>query len=72
MDWPGSTMSYVDVDTGEIITAYLFAAALPYSQYGYVEAATDMKEKVWLECHVHRAGLPGRGTCAVGANERTL
>ena len=53
VDWSGPTMSYVDVDTGEIITAYLFVATLPYSQYGYVEAATDMKEKAWLECHVH-------------------
>ncbi len=53
VDWSGPTMSYVDVDTGEIITAYLFVATLPYSQYGYVEATTDMKEKAWLECHVH-------------------
>ena len=53
MDWSGPTMSYVDVDTGEIITAYLFVATLPYSQYGYVEATTDRKEKAWLECHVH-------------------
>ena len=57
VDWSGPTMSYVDVDTGEIITAYLFVATLPYSQYGYVEAATDMKEKAWLECHVHMFGF---------------
>lgn len=41
-------MNYVDPDTGEIITAYLFVATLPYSQYIYVEAAIDMKEKAYL------------------------
>ena len=34
VDWSGPTMSYVGVDTGEIIAAYLFVATLPYSQYG--------------------------------------
>ncbi len=53
VDWSGPTMNYVDADTGEIITAYLFVATLPYSQYSYVEATTDMKEKSWLLCHVH-------------------
>ena len=50
-------MSYVDTDTGEIITAYLFVATFPYSQYGYVEATTDMREKAWLDCHVHMFDL---------------
>ena len=40
-------------DTGNIITAYLFVATLPYSQLSYVEATTDMKENAWLSCHVH-------------------
>ena len=53
VDWSGPTMSYTDADSGEIHTAYLFVATLPYSQYGYVEATDDMKEKAWLECHVH-------------------
>ncbi|MCI9200736.1 MAG: hypothetical protein HFI03_10055 [Lachnospiraceae bacterium] len=39
-------------DTGERITAYLFAAAMPYSQIGYVGAAASMDGKVWLPCHV--------------------
>lgn len=53
VDWSGPTMSYVDIDTGEIITVYLFVATLPYSQYSYVEATLDMKQDTWLRCHIH-------------------
>jgi transposase len=53
VDWSGSTMSYVDVSTGEIITAYIFVATLPYSQYTYVECCLDMKQDTWLMCHIH-------------------
>ena len=67
VDWSGPTMNYVDPDTGEMITAYLFVATLPYSQYGYVEATNDMKEKAWLECHVHMfeffGGTPVKVVC---------
>lgn len=53
VDWSGPTMSYVDTSTGEIITAYLFVATLPYSQYSYVEPCLDMKQDTWLRCHIH-------------------
>ena len=53
VDWSGPTMSYVDRDTGEVITAYLFVATLPYSQYSYVEPCLDMKQDTWLRCHIH-------------------
>jgi transposase len=53
VDWSGPTMSYVDKNTGEIITAYLFVATLPYSQYSYVEPCLDMKQDTWLRCHIH-------------------
>ena len=35
VDWSGPTMSYTDADSGEIHTAYLFVATLPYSRYGF-------------------------------------
>lgn len=67
VDWSGPTMSYVNPDTGEIITAYLFVATLPYSQMSYVEATTNMKENAWLSCHVHMfeyfAGTPVKIVC---------
>lgn len=53
VDWSGSTMRLADPETGEASKAYLFVAVLPYSQYTYVEATADMKERAWLECHVH-------------------
>ena len=53
VDWSGPTMSYVDISTGEIITAYLFVATLPYSQYSYVEPCLDMKQDTWLRCHIN-------------------
>lgn len=35
-------MRLVGPVTGEIAKAYLFVAVLPYSQYTYVEASSDM------------------------------
>lgn len=67
VDWSGPTMHYVDPDTGESVTAYLFVGTLPYSQMSYVEATTDMKENAWLSCHVHMfeyfEGVPVKIVC---------
>ena len=46
-------MSYAVPATGEVITVYLFAATLPYSQYSFVDPCLDMKQHTWLRCHVH-------------------
>ncbi|MFA6662053.1 MAG: IS21 family transposase [Bacilli bacterium] len=53
VDWSGPTMSFVEPSTGEIITAYLFVATLPYSQYSYVEPCLNMKQDTWLRCHIN-------------------
>lgn len=53
VDWAGGTIPYFDSITGEEYKAYLFIAALPCSNYLYVEACTDMKMENWLMCHVH-------------------
>lgn len=67
VDWSGPTMKYVDVDTGEIVTVYLFVATLPYSQYSYVEPCLDMKQNTWLRCHINMyqffGGVPVRTVC---------
>jgi len=67
VDWSGPTMNFVNPDTGEIRTAYLFVGTLPYSQMSYVEATTDMKENSWLACHVHMfdffGGTPVKIVC---------
>lgn len=53
VDWAGQTMALVNDDTGEIIPAYVFVAALSYSQYAYVEAFLDQKQESWITAHVN-------------------
>ena len=67
VDWSGATMWLADPVTGEASKAYLFVAVLPYSQYTYVEATADMRERAWLMCHVHAyeffGGVAARLVC---------
>ena len=67
VDWSGPTMNYIEPDTGEVKTAYLFVATLPYSQLCYVEATENMKENAWLNCHVNMlqffGGVPVKIIC---------
>ncbi|WP_235911117.1 IS21 family transposase, partial [Heliobacterium mobile] len=53
VDWAGQTASIVDPDTGEIIDAYVYVAALSYSQYAYVEAFLAMDQECWITAHVN-------------------
>ena len=53
VDWAGATLSIRDRATGEEMPAYVFVAALPYSQMMYVEAFLDMKSASWLTAHIH-------------------
>ena len=53
VDWAGDTATIIDPDTGEIIKAYIFVGVMTYSQYAYVEAFLDMKQKSWIYAHVH-------------------
>ncbi len=60
-------MGYTGPDTGERMTACLFAAAMPYSQISHVEAAASMDGKAWLSCHVNMSrffgGTPVKAVC---------
>ena len=40
-------------DTGEIIPAWLFVGVMTYSQYPYVEAFINEKQRSWITAHVH-------------------
>lgn len=51
-DWAGDTMSYVKLETGEIITVYIFVAVLPASSYPFAHAYEDMKTPNWIDAHV--------------------
>ena len=53
VDWAGDPAKIIDPDTGEIIDAYLFVGVMTYSQYPYVEAFINEKQKAWITAHVH-------------------
>ena len=53
VDWAGQTAVIVNTDTGDVIDAYIFVAALPYSGYGYVEAFFSMNKDCWISAHVN-------------------
>ena len=53
VDWAGDPATIIDPDTGEILKAYIFVGVMTYSQYAYVEAFLDMKQKSWITVHVH-------------------
>jgi transposase len=53
VDWAGQTAGVVSTDTGEIMDAYVFVSALPYSGYAYAEAFFDMKQESWIRAHVN-------------------
>ena len=53
VDWAGDPATIIDPDTGEILKAYIFVGVMTYSQYAYVEAFLDMKQKSWITAHAH-------------------
>lgn len=53
VDWAGQTAEIIDTDTGEVIDAYIFVAALPYSGYAYVEAFFSQNQEAWIAAHVN-------------------
>jgi transposase len=53
VDWAGATAEIIDTDTGEVIDAYIFVAALPYSGYSYVEAFLNQKQDSWITAHIN-------------------
>lgn len=52
VDWAGSTMFYIDSDTGEKRPAYIFVSVLPASNYPFAYAYGDMKIPNWIDAHV--------------------
>ena len=53
VDWAGDPAYIIDPDTGEIIKAHIFVGVMTYSQYTYVEAFINEKQKAWIAAHVH-------------------
>ena len=59
VDYVGDTMGVLDLNTGELLKVYVFAACLPYSGELYAEGFYDMKEESWVEAHVHAFSFYG-------------
>lgn len=53
VDWAGQKAQLVDSDTGEVLDAYVFVAALPYSGYAYAEAFLSHNQEAWITAHVN-------------------
>jgi len=60
VDWMGPTMSVIDPDTGEMITAYLFVSTVGTSSYPYVEAFPTKEKENWITAHLHAFSYYGR------------
>ncbi|GAA4473553.1 IS21 family transposase [Enteractinococcus fodinae] len=59
VDWVGPTMDIVDSVTGEITTAYVWVAVLPYSGVICCRAYLDMKSPAWLDAHIQAFAVLG-------------
>jgi transposase len=59
VDWAGQTAAIINDETGEIIPAYIFVAALSYSQYAYVETFLSRDQECWIAAHVNIYGYFG-------------
>nr|WP_246798203.1 IS21 family transposase [Alkalibacter rhizosphaerae] len=53
VDWAGDPAKIIDPDTGEAIDAHIFVGVMTYSQYAYVEAFINEKQRAWITAHVH-------------------
>lgn len=62
VDFAGDKLSYVDIQTGEIIKAEVFVASMPYSDYTYIICVPSQKTEDFLYairmCLEHLGGVP--------------
>lgn len=53
VDWAGTPAGVINTDTGEVMDAYVFVSALPYSGYAYAEAFFRQNQEAWITAHVN-------------------
>ena len=53
VDWAGDSATIIAPDIDELLKAHIFVGVMTYSQYAYVEAFLDMKQKSRITTHVH-------------------
>ncbi len=59
VDWAGDTIEVVDAVTGQITSAVLFVAVLPFSGALFCRAYENMKSEAWLDAHVRAFSFYG-------------
>jgi len=52
VDWAGYIIPYVDRQTGETRSAYIFVAVLPASAYPFVYAYSHRRLANWIDAHI--------------------
>ena len=67
VDWAGSTMYYIDGNTGKKITVYLFVGDLVCSRLAFVRPCLSMNEENWINSHIemfkYYGGVPKTIIC---------
>lgn len=62
VDFAGDKLSYVDIETGEIVKVEVFVACMPYSDYTYVICVPSQKTEDFIfairMCLEHIGGVP--------------
>jgi transposase len=53
VDWAGTPAEIINTDTGEVMDAFVFVSALPYSGYAYAEAFFRRNQEAWITAHVN-------------------
>ena len=53
VDCAGDPAHIIDPDTGEITDVWIFVGVMTYSQYPYIEAFINEKQRAWITAHVH-------------------
>lgn len=52
VDWGGTKIIWIEPDTGERLSGFLFAAVLPFIGYAFALGCSDMKQANWLHAHI--------------------
>ena len=63
VNWAGTTLTVIDRDSGEVLSAYLFVGTVDCSKFTFAEAFPSQKIECWISAHVHLfeylQGVPG-------------
>lgn len=59
IDYSGDSISYVDRETGEVVSTQMFISSWGASSYSYVEVTNSQKKEEWVMSHVRMSEFYG-------------